>query len=68
MADVYEKIQYADMQIPDLAVAACGGWYAGGGDYYYLLADSDGVEVYHGYLDEEQTDEGYHWEKIKEIK
>lgn len=67
--ELYDKSQYKDMTIPDNAVAACGGWFAGGGDYYYITSDNDGVEVFHGWLDEGTADNDttYHWEKVKEI-
>lgn len=66
--EFYEIAEYKDMQVPAEAIAACGAWYAGGGDYYYLIKKNNLVEVYHGWLDEGQSDEGYHWEKVNEIK
>jgi hypothetical protein len=64
----YDKAQMKDMEIPDDAIFAVGGWYAGGGDYYYIIPTSTGIAVYKGYQDEQQEDAGYHWEKFKEIK
>ena len=64
---LYDKQQMKDMEIPDDAITACGGWYAGGGDYYYIVPTATGIAVYKGYQDEEQEDAGYHWEKVKEI-
>lgn len=66
-ATLYNKEQYAGMDIPADAIAACGGWYAGGGDYYYIVPTPTGIAVYQGYEDEGQEDAGYHWEKIKEM-
>lgn len=53
--------------IPKTAIQTCGGWYAGGGDYYYLVPTQTGVAVYHGWLDEGVDDAGYHWELMKSI-
>jgi hypothetical protein len=44
-------------------VAACGGWYAGAGDYYYALEMKGKIVVMKGWNAEEQTDEGYHYEQ-----
>ncbi|OWY20370.1 hypothetical protein C7N43_09710 [Sphingobacteriales bacterium UPWRP_1] len=60
-----EKEKYAAMGIPADAIDACGGWYAGGGDYFYVIKRNGNAVVYRGYLDEEQTDDGYHWSEIK---
>lgn len=50
-------------QIPKDAISACGGWWAGGGDYFYSKLSANGkVEVYIGWQDEGQEDDGYHWE------
>lgn len=64
---LYEKDQMKDMDIPVNAITACGGWYAGGGDYYYIVPTATGIAVYQGWQDEQQEDEGYHWEKFKTI-
>jgi hypothetical protein len=57
-----------EMEVPADAIASCGCWYAGGGDYYYLLRSTTGITVFHGWLDEMQEDEGYHWEEMKTIE
>jgi hypothetical protein len=49
------------------SITACGGWWAGAGDYFYVAPSAKGVIVYKGWQDEEQEDSGYHWEKFKEI-
>lgn len=56
------------MEVPADAIASCGCWYAGGGDYYYITRSATGVIVFHGWLDEAQEDEGYHWEEFKSIE
>lgn len=57
-----------EMEIPENAIASCGCWYAGGGDYYYIARSAAGITVFHGWLDEAQEDEGYHWEEMKTIE
>ncbi len=66
-AQLYTKEEFKDMDIPDNAITACGGWFAGGGDYYYIAPTPTGIAVYKGWQDEGQEDVGYHWEKFKEI-
>lgn len=61
------KNEYTDYQIPENATSACGGWWAGAGDYFYISSSSKGIIVYHGWQDEAQEDIGFHWEKVKEI-
>jgi hypothetical protein len=61
------KNEYSDYQIPQNAISAFGGWWAGAGDYFYISPSSNGIIVFHGWQDESQEDTGYHWEKIKEI-
>ena len=66
-AALYNKDEMKQMDIPADAIAACGGWYAGGGDYYYIVPTPTGIAVYKGWLDEGVDDVGYHWEKVKDI-
>lgn len=60
-----EKAEYAKMGIPADAIDACGGWYAGGGDYFYLILTNGKPVVYQGFQEEQQEDEGYHWKAVK---
>lgn len=62
-----EPERYAEMSIPADALDACGGWYAGGGDYFYVVKRKGRAVVYQGYQEETQTDAGYHW-KAMELK
>lgn len=66
-AQYYTKENYKEMGIPDNAVAACGGWWAGAGDYFYMIKTAKGVAVYQGWQDEQQEDAGYHWKLMREI-
>lgn len=69
-AAIIEKSDFPYYDIPKNALSACGGWWAGGGDYFYTVQSKSGITVYQGWLDEggaEQTDLGSHWKKLKEI-
>lgn len=66
-AQYYSASNYKEMGIPDNAVAACGAWWAGAGDYYYMIKTAKGVAVYQGWQDEQQEDAGYHWKLFREI-
>jgi hypothetical protein len=66
-AQYYNKENYKEMGIPDNAVSACGAWWAGAGDYYYMIKTDKGVAVYQGWQDEQQEDAGYHWKLFREI-
>ncbi len=57
-----------EMEVPKDAIASCGCWYAGGGDYFYIARSDKGIKIFHGWLDEMQEDEGYHWEELKNIE
>jgi len=62
---------FSDHQIPENAIAARGGWYAGGGDYFYTIEDKEGnLAVYQGWQDEGQSvdDFSFHWKCIKTFK
>ncbi|MCB0635212.1 MAG: hypothetical protein KDC54_01265 [Lewinella sp.] len=54
----------AEHRIPANVLAACGGWYAGAGDYFYLLQRNDSLLLYQGWLDEMQQDDSYHYEIV----
>ncbi|MEY4928133.1 MAG: hypothetical protein RI894_2571 [Bacteroidota bacterium] len=60
-----EKAEYAQKQIPADAIAACGAWYAGAGDYFYVVLSGGKPVVFKGWQAEEQEDQGFHWEKVK---
>ena len=56
------------MGIPKDALAACGAWYAGSGDYFYIVPAKTRIIVYQGYQQEGQRDYNYNWKKLKEIE
>lgn len=64
---------YHDYEIPKEAMAAVGGWFAGSGDYYYILSTKDdGIKVFAGWQDESQIDgdqgkdSSFHYKKVYE--
>lgn len=59
------RSEYEKNNIPADAIIALGGWWAGSGDYYYLVLRGGKPVLYAGWQDEQQTDEGYHWEEKK---
>ena len=61
------KEDYERYEMPKEAIAACGGWYAGAGDYFYASRDEKVVKVYQGWQSEEQEDTGFHYELVKTI-
>lgn len=64
-ATLIEKSEFETMGIPSTAISACGAWWAGGGDYFYLTQSNNQLIVYAGWLDEmEEQDNGYHWEEV----
>jgi hypothetical protein len=65
-ASIVDKSEFY-LGVPKTAISACGGWWAGAGDYYYIIPSVTGVALYHGWQDEEQEDEGFHWELLKEL-
>ena len=61
---------YHDHDVPKEAMAACGGWFAGGGDYFYIMrTKDDGVKVFAGWQDEgqmEDNDTTFHYKVVFE--
>jgi hypothetical protein len=59
--------EYETYDIPKNAISACGAWWAGAGEYAYMTIVGNTIEVFYGWNDETQTDEGYHWKKRKRL-
>jgi len=59
------EADYARYDIPSEAIDAGGGYFAGGGDYFYLLQDGNACLVMQGWQDEMQEDEGFHYEQVR---
>lgn len=67
-ANIIDQFEYEAMGIPGDALSACGAWWAGGGDYFYLRVSTDQLIVYGGWIEEmAPEDEGYHWEERMRI-
>ena len=58
------KSEYKTYEIPDSAIAACGGWYEGASDYYYVVMQDGKAVVFEGWQDESQKEKGYHWKQV----
>lgn len=67
-AELIEKADFASKGIPNKALSACGAWWAGAGDYFYVIKANNQYIVYKGWQDETQTEKGYHWKKFKTVK
>lgn len=63
---IFNQEEMADF--PDNAVSACGAWWAGAGEYFYIASNVDGWKIYKGWMEETQEDEGYHWELLQVIQ
>jgi len=61
LIELTPKEDYRRQSVPSTAVAACGGWWAGTGDYFYIILKGDSYYLYKGWLDEQQDDTGHHW-------
>lgn len=67
-AIIIDQFEYEAMGIPGDALSACGAWWSGGGDYFYLRVSTDQLIVYAGWIEEmAPEDEGYHWEERMRI-
>ncbi len=62
---VCETISPGENEIPKDAISACGGWWAGAGDYLYIKYEGNDAVVMAGWQAEEQEDEGYHYKELK---
>lgn len=66
------KSTFGDYEIPSNAISACGGWWAGAGDYFYTIKNiNGGIDVFVGWQDEgqlENDDTSFHWKRTKTFK
>ncbi len=64
-----ERQDYARYGIPAEAVAACGGWWAGSGDYFYAVIDKgDEIVVMRAMEDEANPAGRYNYEEVSRKK
>lgn len=54
----FVKSNYTDYHIPDSALIACRGWWAGAGIDYWVIKTSGGYEVYSREIGETVTESG----------
>ncbi len=66
-ADITDPSLYAENKIPKTALSACGAWWAGAGDYFYVVQEKNKLVIYKGWQAEEQTDRGFHWKRYKSV-
>ena len=63
-----EKADFDQFQIPAEAIAACGGWWAGAGDYFYILDDgNNNYTIMQGAIDEESTSDSYNYKMVMKL-
>lgn len=43
---------FAEYEIPKDALASCRGWWAGGGNDYWVIPGTDGLEIYQRWIEE----------------
>lgn len=66
--EIIGKTDYAIYQIPANAIAACGGWWEGAGDYFYILDNgNDNYTVMQGTMDEGQTSDSYNYKMVMNL-
>lgn len=59
------KEEYHEFFIPEDALSACGGWWAGSSDYYYLYCNEGTIELFAtSYLSKEKDNSSISWELI----
>lgn len=63
----FTKEDYERHDIPQNAIAACGGWWAGAGDYLYVVEEKGKLVVYAGWQEEQQEDKGFHYKVLKTL-
>ena len=59
-----DKADFASHQIPENAIIAVGGWWAGAGDYLYVVQEGDNFVVKKGEIFEEQEDNSYNYKTV----
>ncbi|MBK8041336.1 MAG: hypothetical protein KBG02_16230 [Haliscomenobacter sp.] len=65
--DLIDASGYENFEIPKSALAACGGWWAGAGDYLYAVVKGSDVVIMKGWQSEEQTESGFHYEEVLRV-
>lgn len=68
VCDTIGPKRYTEFQIPQKAVAAAGGWWAGSADYFYAIERNGEIEFLHAEIDEMQETPGFQYRKIASYK
>jgi hypothetical protein len=55
---------YEQHQIPLKAISAVGGWWAGGGEYLFVIEEDENYVVKKGEIFEESEDGNYNYQVI----
>ncbi|MFK8006122.1 MAG: hypothetical protein AB8H03_07120 [Saprospiraceae bacterium] len=67
--ETFKKENYAQYQMPTDALEACGGWWAGAGEYFYLYQKTNGTyAVNYGQMYEEKETGKYDYTELIQIK
>jgi hypothetical protein len=62
--EILGKDAYAQNQVPPTAIAAVGGWWAGAGDYLYVIEEDGNYVVKKGFTGEENTNNDFNYKTI----
>ena len=67
--ETFTKTDYKNYEMPKTTIDACGGWWAGAGEYFYLNKNSDNsYGVYYGQMYEEKETKKYDYTELVRIK
>lgn len=67
--EVFKKEDFKKHRMPDNTLQACGGWWAGGGEYFYLYQKRNGnYAVNYGQMYEEKETGKYDYTELIQIK
>ncbi|MCU0348608.1 MAG: hypothetical protein MUC59_16845 [Saprospiraceae bacterium] len=62
--EILNKESYEQNQIPPTAIAAVGGWWAGAGDYLYLIEEGGNYVVKKGFIGEEMEGNNFDYKAV----
>jgi hypothetical protein len=62
--EILGKDTYPQNQVPPTAIAAVGGWWAGAGDYLYVIEEDGNYVVKKGFTGEENTNNDFGYKTI----
>ncbi len=67
-ASIIDKSEYQNQNIPKTAISSCYSWFAGSGDFFYVIQSGNKAIVYKGWDGEGNEDnKGKNWEIAKQI-